>query len=179
MRLFLKLGSIYFPLLVEYFSRAKSFLLKRTFRQNLISVINTHDQGGGAAKIAYNLVKNSAYSSSIKFFVQEKRINHSQIIQIPKSQDTRIQRWLDEMERLGGWLDICKITPLNLLKTPFFNSSKIVHLHNLHGNYFSYAILPALVRKRKVIWTLHDEQLLTGHCSCTLGCERWKIGCGN
>ena len=29
-----------------------------------------------------------------------------------------------------------------------------------------------------VALTLHDEWLLTGHCAYTLGCERWRIGCG-
>ena len=28
------------------------------------------------------------------------------------------------------------------------------------------------------VMTLHDEWTLTGHCSCTLGCQRWEHGCG-
>ncbi len=55
----------------------------------------------------------------------------------------------------------------------------IVHAHNLHGGYFDLRLLPALSRKIPVVMTLHDEWTYTGHCACTLGCERWQNGCGD
>ena len=54
----------------------------------------------------------------------------------------------------------------------------VVHLHNLHSDYFDLELLPRLSRSVPVIATLHDEWMLTGHCACTLGCERWRVGCG-
>jgi len=57
--------------------------------------------------------------------------------------------------------------------TPF---PDIVHGHNLHGGYFDLGILPALSHKTNVVLTLHDEWMFTGHCACTFGCTRWKIG---
>ena len=58
-------------------------------------------------------------------------------------------------------------------KTP-----QIVHLHNLHLNYFDLTILPELSRDSPVIITLHDMWPLTGHCAHALECQRWKFGCG-
>src|SRR3546814_19635674 len=29
-----------------------------------------------------------------------------------------------------------------------------------------------------LVLTLHDEWAYTGHCAYTLGCERWRSGCG-
>lgn len=55
----------------------------------------------------------------------------------------------------------------------------IIHFHNLHGNYFDLRALPWLTRQVPTVLTLHDTWLLSGHCAYTLGCERWKIGCGN
>ena len=78
----------------------------------------------------------------------------------------------------------------------------IVHLHNIHG-YYLY--LPRLFQYLKendipVVWTLHDCWAFTGHCAYytealnappsgavrrrrskqpTLGCDRWKTGCGH
>lgn len=54
----------------------------------------------------------------------------------------------------------------------------IVHCHNLHGRYFDLRYLSELSNRVPVVITLHDEWLFTGHCACTLGCERWKTGCG-
>ncbi len=55
----------------------------------------------------------------------------------------------------------------------------IVHCHNLHGGYFDLRYLTELSKIVPVVITLHDEWMLTGHCACTLGCERWKTGCGD
>lgn len=54
----------------------------------------------------------------------------------------------------------------------------VLHLHNLHGGYFDLRLLPALSRRSPVVLTLHDAWLLSGHCAHSLGCERWRTGCG-
>ena len=61
----------------------------------------------------------------------------------------------------------------------------IVHCHNLHGGwlsrggFFDLRALGWLSRRVPTVVTLHDSWLLSGHCASTMGCERWKIGCGN
>jgi len=55
----------------------------------------------------------------------------------------------------------------------------ILHLHNLHGDYFDLRELPRLSRAVPTIITLHDAWLLAGHCSHSFDCERWKTGCGS
>ena len=54
----------------------------------------------------------------------------------------------------------------------------IVHLHNLHGGYFDLAALPGLSRRVPTILNVRDGWLMSGHCAFSLGCERWKTGCG-
>lgn len=64
------------------------------------------------------------------------------------------------------------------------DSPDIVHGHNLHGGwlpqggYFDLRALPWLSRQVPTLLTLHDTWLLSGHCAYTLGCDRWKFGCG-
>jgi glycosyltransferase involved in cell wall biosynthesis len=61
----------------------------------------------------------------------------------------------------------------------------ILHCHNLHGGwlsrggYFDLKALPELCRNIPTIMTLHDTWMLSGHCAYTLGCDRWKTGCGH
>lgn len=54
----------------------------------------------------------------------------------------------------------------------------LIHLHNLHGDYFDLRRLPHLSRLAPLFLTLHDAWLLAGHCAHSLGCERWQTGCG-
>jgi glycosyltransferase involved in cell wall biosynthesis len=55
----------------------------------------------------------------------------------------------------------------------------IIHLHNLHGDYFDLRRLADFSARFPVTFSLHDEWLMTGHCAYTLGCERWRTGCGS
>ncbi len=54
----------------------------------------------------------------------------------------------------------------------------IVHLHLLHGYYINYPLLFAYLAKKDipVVWTMHDEWAITGHCA-TLLCDGWRSGC--
>lgn len=54
----------------------------------------------------------------------------------------------------------------------------VLHLHNLHGNFFDLRVLPIFSRRLPVFLTLHDAWLLSGHCAHSFECERWKTGCG-
>jgi glycosyltransferase involved in cell wall biosynthesis len=55
----------------------------------------------------------------------------------------------------------------------------VVHGHNLQGDYFDLRALIAISSSVPTMITLHDMWLLTGHCAYSLGCERWKSGCGD
>lgn len=55
----------------------------------------------------------------------------------------------------------------------------LVHCHNLHGNYFDLRVMPWLTTRMPVVQTFHDAWLLSGHCAHSLGCQRWKVGCGS
>jgi glycosyltransferase involved in cell wall biosynthesis len=77
---------------------------------------------------------------------------------------------LEDFDYPGTW---------KLLDIAREQKSDIVHLHNLHANYFDLRILPSLSARHLVVMTLHDAWLLSGHCAHSLDCERWKIGCGS
>ncbi|HYK94616.1 MAG TPA: glycosyltransferase [Candidatus Dormibacteraeota bacterium] len=54
----------------------------------------------------------------------------------------------------------------------------VVHLHNLHTEYFDLRSLADLSSTVPVALTLHDEWTYTGHCAYGIECERWRVGCG-
>jgi glycosyltransferase involved in cell wall biosynthesis len=55
----------------------------------------------------------------------------------------------------------------------------IVHCFNLHGGYFDLRALTWLSNQQRVILDLRDAWLLSGHCAHSLGCEKWRAGCGD
>lgn len=55
---------------------------------------------------------------------------------------------------------------------------EIVHCHDLIGDYFDLRAIPWLSRQVPLVLTLHNGWLLSGHCSHSLDCERWRVGCG-
>ena len=59
------------------------------------------------------------------------------------------------------------------------NSSDLVHLHAVHSYFVSTErLFDALVAAGKpVVWTLHDQWIMTGRCAQPGDCRRWESGC--
>lgn len=57
----------------------------------------------------------------------------------------------------------------------------IVHLQLVHFNYFSLSMIKKLTQRKRVIWTIHDPWVVTGHCIHPkyANCDKWKENCGN
>ncbi len=55
---------------------------------------------------------------------------------------------------------------------------EVVHCHDMIGDYFDLRAIPWLSRQVPLVLTLHNAWLLSGHCSHSFDCERWKAGCG-
>ena len=164
-----------------FFLNFLRFLLR--FRKSVkktkqISIINTFDLGGGAAKIARDLAENFRESNSLRFYVKTKKSKEDWVFEIQSTPFTFLEEVLRREAVKKGWIEFTGFHAKRLLEDPFFKESSIVHLHNLHGEFFSPILFKTLFQDKKLIWTLHDESFITGHCSCTLGCNRWQTGCG-
>ena len=171
-----KFAQKFFPQVVVLYSKFFYLLFIPVKKVNRISIINTHDVSGGAAKISYTLFSHFQNSD---YYVGIKNTNQKNISLVDSKLDNWFYRWFNELEKKTGWLDFSKIGFLMLLKNERYQSSSIVHFHNTHGFYLSPAIIRSLVKNKVTIWTLHDEFLLTGHCSVTKGCDKWKTNCGS
>lgn len=70
---------------------------------------------------------------------------------------------------------------LGMFTRPCTWRADLLHLQLLHArSFFSLRMLPLLARgRRPVLWTLHDPWITTGHCVHSLGCDRWRTGCGD
>jgi glycosyltransferase involved in cell wall biosynthesis len=81
--------------------------------------------------------------------------------------------------QLDAWFVVPKVygSTKRILHSELFEQADIIQLHNLHGWYFNYDLLPQVSARKPVIWTLHDMWAFTGHCAYSYGCVRWQNGC--
>jgi len=142
-----------------------------------ILYINTQIGKGGAARIAYEQYKNIKKHNYNTYFLTSEVFSDDE--------DNNILRFLDhskhkmlirKLEKHTGLLDFFNFKSYLLGNLKEFGEADIVHLHNLHGRYFSPPAMLFLVN-RPVVWTLHDEQSFTGHCAWTYDCEKWQTKC--
>lgn len=97
-------------------------------------------------------------------------------------------RWLQRANRLAVKLErkLSRQSDLAVLGRAFLGSdayrqADVIHLQLLHAtSFFSLRHLPRIADgRRPVLWTLHDPWITTGHCVHSMGCERWRTGCGD
>jgi glycosyltransferase involved in cell wall biosynthesis len=170
--------------------------------------VSTFDINGGAEKVAWDLFRTyRARGLDSWLTVGTKRGDDPNVISIPRLsyQNSWSRPWLTLEKRLqsfeGTAYAVCRAL-LRTLANPAqelgprlgiedfnhpgtyrllelaSNKPDVVHCHNLHGDYFDLRVIPSLSWHIPVLLTLHDAWLLSGHCSHSFTCERWKFGCG-
>jgi len=148
-----------------------------------ITHINFGDSQGGAAEVMNNLVKNHKLASVnctvyagrptkadtklLGFGINNKAHLLLKILQKASAMRNRIMNDTD---------GVCSRLYYKQLTSP---APDVYHIHNIHGGWFSLGLLPLLAKRAPVVWSLHDEWALTGHCVATFGCEKWRSGCGD
>jgi glycosyltransferase involved in cell wall biosynthesis len=142
--------------------------------------ISESDAAGGAGRAAYKLHRGlNGLGHESRMLVGRK---------VTKDEDIRplkrnlVWRALDRAS--GELLDLLSLqyvfypSSFGVLSDAWFRDADVVQLHNLHGSYFGFTALPALSRRRPIVWQLHDQWGMTGHVAYSLDCERWRHGCG-
>jgi len=101
--------------------------------------------------------------------------------QLNRKKLTKIIKWIGQPKRklkqVRGLEDFCFPATKHISSLASLPID-ILHGHNLHGEYFDLRALVNLSKTMPVTLTLHDEWMLTGHCAYSLGCMRWRYGCG-
>ncbi len=149
--------------------------MRKDLQKYKITHINTHDNVGGAAKVAWRLME-----------TQNKIGHYSRILAAFKGDKAELsEAILPELDtlpqsefKLKGYLYYEYQGSHNLVNHQLVKNSNIVHLHNLHGDYFNPFSMLFLSKKNNLVWTLHDMQAITGHCAHSFECNKWEIGCG-
>lgn len=150
--------------------------LKNSRRKLNIIHINTNDFRGGAAKVMSRLVQEQIQlGNDSKILVGEKESGNEDVFTF----DKKLYHQLRNISENTGYVDYDVLGAFKLYQNPLIQNADVIHLHNLHGNYFHPYALSLLSQIKPIVWTLHDMQSITGHCSHAHDCRKWKDGCGN
>lgn len=137
--------------------------------------INTTDITGGAAKVAWSLSETQQRAGHYsKMIVSERAGTIRGSITFSPEADPSLQEFCEKEGQLYYEFQGSH----KLVNEPLFQSADILHLHNLHGQYFNPFSVSSLSHLKPTIWTLHDMQSFTGHCAHSFECNKWMDSCG-
>jgi glycosyltransferase involved in cell wall biosynthesis len=142
-----------------------------------VAHLHTVDQAGGGAKIVRNLHKqlnkDTDFDSSL--FVGEKKTNINKIIELPSLPlEEEFTKFFEHILSLEG---LASPSSLKSYKYIFDSDPDIIHLHNIHGNYFNFMNLSRFPKDIPVVWTFHDMWPLTGRCVYSYDCSKYTKTC--
>lgn len=126
--------------------------------------INTTDQRGGAAKVAYRLkmgLEKLGHQTSMLVGRKYTTDENIFILNDLKSFGQRVRK------KLAYYLanDIDLFSSDKIIKTEAFQKADIVHCHNLHSYYFNLNTLKKISKLKPIVWTFHDMWPITPHCA--------------
>ena len=152
--------------------------VKNPAGEKTVLQINTTDSGGGAARIMEELFFGLRQNGINTRYLGKRSKIKDPYASVMEQELTDKQKRLFAYQKKSGYQDIFDYSFKNIFDHPFYKGSNIVHLHNLHSDYFSLFVLPRISNEKKVVWTLHDAQAMTGHCGHPFDCNKWMSGCG-
>lgn len=149
--------------------------------------VNTHEQGGGAARIAMLLHRSLRNTGRDSLLLVRRRGAGSKDPFVAE-----YARWSPAMlDLLRARLDVCPlmlyrrktvmhwscgIAPSRVSRSVHALSPDIVHLHWIGHAFLSLRDVAHL--PDPLVWTLHDSWAFTGGCHVPLGCTLFLEGCG-
>lgn len=89
----------------------------------------------------------------------------------------RLEQLVPRLSRFTGDMRLPHRSPARLADSDLFARADVVNLHQLHGNWFDFKVLPSWAERKPLVWTLHDMWPFTGHCAYSYDCDRWRTGC--
>jgi glycosyltransferase involved in cell wall biosynthesis len=159
--------------------------------------INTYDKAGGAEQFAFDFVhqdfskkkyldkKNENIET--KFIVKRKKTDSPKVEALPRPLSSHFLEKIDKgiyklIKRtfFSDWSVLKKIhfTFENLQKNEFYQNADIIHLHNIHYDFFDLKDLIKIAKEKKIVWTMQDMWAITGGEAYTFENENYKKGIG-
>jgi glycosyltransferase involved in cell wall biosynthesis len=144
-----------------------------------IAQISTSDQGGAAIaamRLSKLLVSNGLDST---FITRSNGIDFK-YPGVKSSSHLVFGKLVTKMQYFNSKQAYGVVTPLSISNIDIHkllkNRYDIVHIHNWY-NFLSLQDIQILSERVPIVFTVHDERLITGGCHTTLECKKYMEGC--
>jgi len=168
-------------------AKDKNYPLKSTEKtKKSINVLHLCTQDyGGAGVAAYRLHKGlQAIGVNSTMFVINKKTDDPTVKILPSMYSGRLlwERFNDLLKEFPNHSKTLElftdaVSDTNFSETPEFQAADIINLHWVAG-LLNFPTIPALTRKKHLVWTLHDMNPFTGGCHYAGSCEKYYQQCG-
>ena len=152
---------------------------------NILQVNTAADTGGAGVAMLRLHHALTAKGHDSHILARLRRSPQPDVLTIPEVlglRQTSASRFSNNVRmQLDAWFALPRVygSTQQILHSELFEYANVIQLHNLHGWYLNYELLPRMAARKPVIWTLHDMWAFTGHCAYSYGCVRWQKGCFN
>jgi glycosyltransferase involved in cell wall biosynthesis len=146
-----------------------------------IALVHVADKGGGAERSVLTLHQSlRAQGHESRLFVGHRHLDEPGVFEIERKRPIPgLLRITKRLEQKG----------IQNLYAPWFRrlpemigDADVVHIHSIWKNRDGFADLTGIRElsiRYPTVMTLRDGWMLTGHCACPIGCDRWRNGCGS
>ena len=131
--------------------------------------VNYSDLGGGAEEFALDLATQQAEALVL---VRNKHTESEKVIPLPRNNIDKLCSVLDKfLWKLGirisfrsffGIQNVAHGSYRILKNMPEYADAYVVHLHNIHGEFFDLSAVRKIAMEKPVVWTSHDMWICTG-----------------
>lgn len=146
-----------------------------------VSVLNTWDNGGGAARAAFRLASQMReVGTNLTYFVRHKSTDIDWVVEIDDflpsvKNQAPIQSTYIDNNRTSCSNTYFSHTQENLSDAWIKKIAKadIINIHWVERFLSSSTIAKLAAFEKPLVWTLHDQRPLTGGCHYTSGCKQY------
>lgn len=154
-------------------------MTSRTGKSLSVALLNSTDYAGGAESVVRMLLDGlRCRGHEAVLWVGRQRIKknteHTHRLPCNASQRRAAKRYAEK-----GFFNIGVPASQSFCRSTALSGVDLVHLHNLHGHYFSITDVPRLTERAPLVWTFHDFFPITGGCVFPHDCDRWMSQCGS
>ena len=115
-----------------------------------------------------------------KMLVARKAFDDPDVSQIGSPIINKLDTVLVKIEEALSLQRVLTLSFGSIFSHPWYREADIVHFQLPHAiPFLNLQLIRRVSQEKKMVWTIHDPWIVSGHCVYSMGCERWKTGCGH
>ncbi len=115
-----------------------------------------------------------------RMLVYQKMSDDPSVMELGSGLARKANRVAQGLQKVLSTQNTLPILGTGIANHPWAREADVINLQLIHNaQFFSLLSLPGLTRRHRVVLSVHDMFLFSGHCIYSMDCERWQHGCGS